>query len=65
LARVIMQARQTGTSMEQSMAIAKSDPLIRSLVVQAYTEPHYQTEAAKERAAGDFADAAMLACLKG
>ena len=65
LARSIMQARQVGASMEQSMAIAKDDAMIRSLVIKAYDEPHYATPEMQERAAGDFADQSMLACLKG
>ena len=65
LARNIMLARQTGASMEESMAVAKGDAFIRQLVVDAYDEPHYATPEMQQREAGDFADKAMLTCEKG
>ena len=65
LARNIMLARQVGASMEESMAVAKGDAFIRQLVIDAYSQPHYATPEMQQRAAGDFADKAMLACENG
>jgi hypothetical protein len=65
LARNIMGARQAGVPLEQSMGLTHGDALTRELVMKAYDEPHYATVEMQERVAGDFADQAMLACLKG
>lgn len=69
LAGSIMKSRQSGVPMTRAMGITDDielpsfKELVRSFVIQAYKEPHYQSEKYKQRAIVSFSDNIYLECL--
>jgi len=70
LAHSIMASHQEGVALSDTLAIIERnnpEPEIRAayeeLVLMAYGEPRYQTEAAQARSAADFRDTIHVWCL--
>lgn len=64
LAETIMTNRQAGISMVQMIEVADGNKMASALVVAAYEQPRYSTEAVQARTIGDFRDEAYLACFQ-
>lgn len=69
LAEAIMKNRQAGVAMTRAMEVTDGieieylRKLVRGFVIEAYKEPHYQTESYKQRAITNFSDVVYLECL--
>jgi hypothetical protein len=68
LAAAIMDTRQSGVSIEKALSIAAesdhpADELSRALVLDAYGQPRYMTQAMREQATSDFRDKVTLTCI--
>lgn len=69
-ARSIMDGRQNGVTIKQSMAIANAAPnselkeFVRSIVILAYEQPAYSTEPTKRKAIDEFGNKFSLECEK-
>lgn len=64
LAEVIMRNRQSGVPMSAMVAKVPSDSLAMHLIVDAYVYPRMSLAENQENYIRDFADEAMLDCLK-
>ncbi len=71
LAHNIMDGRQKGVSMKESMEISERSKLpdnlkavVKSIVISAYERPRYSTEQMKAREVTEFENGYYLACSK-
>ncbi len=70
LAGTIMENRQAGTSMERMIEIASGeqfksiDKILRHLIVEAYSQPRYNSKPNQQNAVKDFSNDQMLLCMK-
>ena len=62
LAESIMSLRQMGASAQELMQINGKNSLSRALVLEAFAEPAYSTEAYQEKAAREFRSKTYLEC---
>lgn len=62
LAEMIMDIRQMGGSAQELMEINGSHPLARSLVLEAFAEPAYNTEEYQKKASREFKSKTYLEC---
>lgn len=63
-AKELMVARQAGVPLAQALTVS-TQPTMQALIVSAYRKPRYTTEEYRERAAVDFANETLIACLEG
>lgn len=71
-AEVVMRAHQSGVSMKEVMAVIDKNlggesvvsDIYKSLVIDAYSQPRYHTDASKARKVADFRDQVHVFCLK-
>ena len=71
-AEVVMRAHQSGVSMKEVMAVIDKNlesgtvmsDIYKSLVIDAYSQPRYHTDASKAREIADFRDGVHVLCLK-
>lgn len=64
LAKEVMVARQNGTPMREMMEIADGEPIMVSMVTEAYGHPAYRTSAVQDRAIQEFENQWYLLCVK-
>ncbi|WP_072432769.1 hypothetical protein [Azotobacter vinelandii] len=64
LAEVVMENRQNGISLMNSMKAAKDDRLAKDLIMWAYKKPGYSTDQLKKRAVVDFQNEVYMMCLE-
>ncbi|MGZ2381750.1 hypothetical protein [Rhizobium brockwellii] len=70
-AKSIMRARQENTDMSSLMAIVEKQEdeafkkVARQMVMTAYGQPAYQTEAMQQKAIAEFSNNVQLACYQG
>jgi hypothetical protein len=63
LAYMVMELRQEGVPMSQTMQISDSD-LVKAIIVEAYDYPRFSTQEYKEKAADDFRNEVEVECYK-
>lgn len=69
LAGEIMEARQVGVPMTTMMGVAAQrggttmGDLEEGMIIDAFSEPRYNTEEFQQKAIGDFADRVYLTCI--
>lgn len=64
LAARVMEGRQAGITMSESMKIMADDGTMQQLVISAYEQPRYATERMQKRAIVDFENTVHLACVQ-
>lgn len=62
-AKELMDARQAGVPLAQALTVANRNATMEALIVSAYRKPRYSTPDYRERAAVDFANETLIACL--
>mgnify|MGYP000738608175 CR=1 FL=1 len=62
LAALLMDIRQGGAPIATTMEGAGDDPYLRAMVIAAYEQPRFRTEASKQRAIEDFSNEVALKC---
>ena len=62
LAEAIMQSRQGGVPLSDTMSAANGIAILETLVIMAYAEPRYSTTKAQKRIVSDFRSDIELAC---
>jgi len=65
LARAIMQGRQQGAPIADTMALAKGDRAVKKMVEVAYRTDQGETDKARSRAVSDFENAVYAGCMNG
>jgi len=63
LAYMVMELRQEGVPMSQTMQISDSE-LVKAIIVEAYNYPRFNTQEYKEKAAEDFRNEVEVECYK-
>ena len=64
LAKAIMNLRQLDTDIVKMMSEAGTD-LLKMMVIEAYSQPYYYSQEAKDRVIADFGTKYYLMCLEG
>lgn len=65
LAHEIMQGRQEGAPITETMTLAKGDRAVEKMVQVAYRSDQGKTEKARSRAVSDFENAIYAGCMNG
>lgn len=63
-AELTMQHRQAGTDIEVLLEIAKSDKLLKAIVLDAYKKPYMETAKMKEKYVREFKNKVVVDCYK-
>lgn len=64
LAHAIMQARQAGVPLSDSLGIAKGNEVVEAIVRMAFVYPKFNSSEAKSDAADTFANKIFLMCMQ-
>ena len=64
LANAVMVARQNGSPMREIMEIAEGEPIMVSMITEAYGHSAYSTQEYQDRAIQEFEDQWYLRCVK-